>query len=208
VKLRKNYRSTQEILRWSTALLIGRPIAQLEDEGRNETLLGYRSALHGDGPAVRGAVSEEAELDALVDQVRAWMDAGVGAGEIRVSARFNKTCAKAVAHLKDAGVPAVSLRNASGDSAAGEGAAVRVGTMHSFKGLEFRCVAVIGVNDEALPFAKAVTPPDVDPKQRETDMMSERCLLFVACTRARDSLSVSWSGAPSPFLTEAGITTL
>ncbi|WMI56307.1 AAA family ATPase [Streptomyces rochei] len=206
VKLRKNYRSTQEILRWSTALLIDRPIARLEDEGRDETLLGYRSALHGDGPAVRGAASEESELDALVDQVRAWMDAGVGAGEIGVSARFNKTCSKAVARLKDAGVPAVTLRNASSNPAAGERAAVRVGTMHSFKGLEFRCVAVIGVDDEALPFAKAVTPPDVDPKQHETDMMSERCLLFVACTRARDSLYVSWTGAPSTFLTEAGVT--
>ncbi|MFF3715544.1 UvrD-helicase domain-containing protein [Streptomyces prasinus] len=206
VKLRKNYRSTQEILRWSTALLVGRPIAQLEDEGRNETLLGYRSALHGDGPAVRGATTEEAELDLLVAQVRAWMDAGVGAGEIGVSARFNKTCGKAVAHLKDAGIPAVTLRTASGESAAAEATAVRVGTMHSFKGLEFRCVAVIGVNDEALPFPKAVTPPEVDPKQHETDLMSERCLLFVACTRARDSLYVSWSGEPSPFLAEAGVT--
>ena len=37
-------------------------------------------------------------------------------------------------------------------------------------------------------------------------MMSERCLLFVACTRARDSLYVSWSGEPSSFLTEAGVT--
>ncbi|WYB40205.1 3'-5' exonuclease [Streptomyces sp. GD-15H] len=83
---------------------------------------------------------------------------------------------------------------------------MRVGTMHSFKGLEFRCVAVIGVNDEALPFPKAVTPPEVDAKQHETDLMSERCLLFVACTRARDSLSVSWSGEPSTFLTEAGVT--
>ncbi|MEV7862154.1 UvrD-helicase domain-containing protein [Streptomyces hirsutus] len=206
VKLRKNYRSTQEILRWSTALLIGRPIAQLEDDGRNETLLGYRSALHGDGPAVRGATTEEAELDLLVTQVRAWMDAGVGAGEIGVSARFNKTCGKAVAHLKDAGIPAVTLRTATGESATAEATAVRVGTMHSFKGLEFRCVAVIGVNDEALPFPKAVTPPEVDPKQHETDMMSERCLLFVACTRARDSLYVSWTGEPSPFLAEAGVT--
>ncbi|MEW1873469.1 DEAD/DEAH box helicase [Streptomyces caelestis] len=203
VKLRKNYRSTQEILRWSTALLIGRPIAQLEDEGRNETLLGYRSALHGDGPVVLGATTEEAELDALVAQVRTWLDAGVGAGEIGVSARFNKTCAKAVAHLKDAGVPAVTLRSA--EAATGETTSVRVGTMHSFKGLEFRCVAVIGVNDEALPFPKAVTPPEVDPKQHETDMLSERCLLFVACTRARDSLYVSWSGEPSSFLAEAGV---
>jgi hypothetical protein len=202
VKLRKNYRSTQEILRWSTALLIGRPIAELEDENRNETLLGYRSALHGDGPAVHAAVADEAELDALVTRVEAWLDAGVGAGEIGVSARFNKTCAKAVARLKDSGIPAAPLRAA--DTAA-EATSVRVGTMHSFKGLEFRCVAVIGVTEEALPFPKAVTPPEVDAKQHETDLMSERCLLFVACTRARDSLYVSWSGKPSPFLVEAGV---
>ncbi|WP_086770268.1 UvrD-helicase domain-containing protein [Streptomyces bobili] len=202
VKLRKNYRSTQEILRWSTALLIGRPIAQLEDEGRNDTLLGYRSALHGDGPALHAAATEEAELDALVTQVRAWTDAGIGAGQIGVSARFNKTCAKAVARLKDAGIPAATLRAAD---AAGEVTTVRVGTMHSFKGLEFRCVAVIGVTEDALPFPKAVTPPDVDAKQHETDLMSERCLLFVACTRARDGLYVSWSGEPSPFLVQAGV---
>ncbi|WP_052845227.1 UvrD-helicase domain-containing protein [Streptomyces sp. NRRL S-31] len=202
VKLRKNYRSTQEILRWSTALLIGRPIARLEDEGRDDTLLGYRSALHGDGPAVQAAADEDAELAALVTRVRAWLDAGVGAEEIGVSTRFNKTCAKAVTHLKAAGIPAVSLRSADTASAAD---AVRVGTMHSFKGLEFRCVAVIGANDGAVPFAKAVTPAELDAKQYETDMMSERCLLFVACTRARDSLYVSWSGEPSPFLVEAGV---
>lgn len=202
VKLRKNYRSTQEILRWSTALLVGRPIAQLEDEGRNETLLGYRSALHGDGPTLHTATTEEAELDALVDQVKAWLDAGVGAGEIGVSARFNKTCAKAVGRLKDAGIPAAPLRSTD---VAGEAATVRVGTMHSFKGLEFRCVAVIGVTEDALPFPKAVTPPELDAKQHETDVMSERCLLFVACTRARDSLYVSWYGEPSPFLAEAGV---
>ncbi|WP_392960780.1 UvrD-helicase domain-containing protein [Streptomyces sp. LN245] len=203
VKLRKNYRSTQEILHWSTALLVGRPIAQLEDEGRNETLLGYRSALHGDGPGVYAAATEEAELDALVAQVRAWLEAGVGAGEIGVSARFNKTCAKTVAYLKDAGLPAVSLRAAA--NTAGEAEAVLVGTMHSFKGLEFRCVAVVGVDEDTLPFPKAVTPAEVDPQQHETDMMTERCLLFVACTRARDSLHVSWSGKPSRFLVEAGV---
>ncbi|GGV77012.1 exodeoxyribonuclease V subunit gamma [Streptomyces thermoviolaceus] len=202
VKLRKNYRSTQEILRWSTALLLGRPIAQLEDENRNDTLLGYRSALRGEGPTVHAAANEEAELDALVSQVRAWMDAGVGTGEIGVSARFNKTCAKAVSRLTAAGIPAAPLRSAD---AAADTAAVRVGTMHSFKGLEFRCVAVVGVNDGALPFPKAVTSAELDAKQHETDMMAERCLLFVACTRARDSLYVSYAGKPSPFLVEAGV---
>ena len=200
-KMRKNYRSTHEILRWSTALLVGRPIAQLEDDDRNETLLGYRSSLHGNGPTQHAAASEEAELAALVDQVRAWTETGVSPGEIGVSTRFNKTCAKVIQALIDAGVPAIRLAA----KAAKPDAAVRVGTMHSFKGLEFRCVAVVGVHDGALPWPAAVTPADVDRLQHEADMMAERCLLFVACTRARDGLYVSWSGEPSPFLTEAGV---
>ncbi|MCX4531322.1 AAA family ATPase [Streptomyces sp. NBC_00841] len=93
-KMRKNYRSTHEILSWCTALLVGRPISQLEDDDRNETLLGYRSALHGGGPAVHAAASEEAELDALITQIRTWTEAGVSPGEIGVSARFNKNCAR------------------------------------------------------------------------------------------------------------------
>ncbi|WP_328718449.1 AAA family ATPase [Streptomyces sp. NBC_00247] len=199
-KMRKNYRSTHEILSWSTALLVGRPFAQLEDDDRNETLLGYRSALHGSGPALHGAASEDDELDALVARIAAWTEAGVSPADIGVSARFNKTCAKAIDRLTAAGIPAVRLRSAGSDDTP----AVRVGTMHSFKGLEFRCVAVIGVHEGALPYPGAVTPADADALQHEADLTAERCLLFVACTRARDGLHVSWTGAPSPFLVEAG----
>ncbi|WP_330460742.1 AAA family ATPase [Streptomyces sp. NBC_00820] len=200
-KMRKNYRSTHEILSWATALLVGRPFEQLEDDARNETLLGYRSALHGNGPALFAAASEEDELDALVARVHAWNATGVAAGEIGVATRFNKGAEKAVARLTAAGIPAVKLRADVPEDMD----AVRVGTMHSVKGLEFRCVAVVGVNDGALPYPKAVTPVELDRAQHEADLMSERCLLFVACTRARDGLYVSWTGAPSRFLTEAGV---
>lgn len=198
-KMRKNYRSTHEILSWSTALLHGRSFEQLEDETGNETLLGYRSALHGNGPETHAAASPEAELEALVTHVRGWMDSGIAPGEIGVTTRFNKTCEQAAETLKAAGIPATRVR---GDAPALPDA-VSIGTMHSFKGLEYRCVAVIGVHDGALPFPKAVTPPEVDRLQHEADLLAERCLLFVACTRARDGLYVSWSGKPSPFLLEA-----
>lgn len=59
---------------------------------------------------------------------------------------------------------------------------------------------MIGVMAKALPFAKEITPADVDRQQHEADMLKERCLLFVACTRAREALAVTWSGDPSPFL--------
>ncbi|BCJ62761.1 3'-5' exonuclease [Micromonospora endophytica] len=72
--------------------------------------------------------------------------------------------------------------------------------MHAMKGLEFRCVAMVGVTAKAVPFAKEVTPPEVDPVQHDSDLLRERCLLFVASTRAREAQYVSWSGTPSPFL--------
>ncbi|MFD7169235.1 UvrD-helicase domain-containing protein [Streptomyces violascens] len=198
-KMRKNYRSTHEILSWSTGLLVGRPFEQLEDDSRNETLLGYRSSLHGNGPQLHASATAAGELDALVDRVRAWMKNGVAPDEIGVTTRFNKDVEKAIVKLVAEGIPARKLR---ADGAEGTDA-VTVGTMHSFKGLEFRCVAVTGVNEDALPFTKAVTPLEVDRLQHEADLMSERCLLFVACTRARDGLFVSWAGEPSRFLLEA-----
>ncbi|MEN3585313.1 3'-5' exonuclease [Streptomyces sp. ZYX-F-203] len=133
--------------------------------------------------------------------LRGWLDDGVAAGDIGVSGRFNRICDQVAEHLAAAGIPARRLR-ADRPSATD---AVNVGTMHAFKGLEYRCVAVIGVRAGAVPHPKALTPVDVDRLQHEADLLAERCLLFVACTRARDALYVSWSGEPSPFLLTEGI---
>jgi superfamily I DNA/RNA helicase len=71
--------------------------------------------------------------------------------------------------------------------------------MLGMKGLEFQAVAVIGVSDGVVPAPNAVTPSEEDPLAHAQDLHSERCLLFAACTRARDHLYVSYSGTPSPF---------
>ena len=78
--------------------------------------------------------------------------------------------------------------------------AVRIGTMHGMKGLEFRCVAVVGAGRDALPLPPAVTPVAEDPVRHALDIQQERCLLFVACTRARERLRVSWTGDRSALV--------
>ncbi|MFG3252702.1 hypothetical protein [Streptomyces sp. NPDC048172] len=47
-----------------------------------------------------------------------------------------------------------------------------------------------------------MTDVSVDPQQHKEDVLTELSLLFVACTRAREALHVSWHGPPSPFLAE------
>lgn len=198
-RLRRNYRSTQQILTWSRPLLDGAKVESLADGG-TESLAGYRSALQGPRPTTYAAADHEQELDGLVERVREWIDAGVEPSSVAVATRVRWVAKDVVTALKEAGIQARDLRGADEDTPG-----VRVGTMHSLKGLEFRCVAAVGVSDGAVPNPKAITPEEVDELQHKADMMAERCLLFVVCTRARDHLHMSWHGAPSPFLTEAGI---
>ncbi|MBT2477507.1 DEAD/DEAH box helicase [Streptomyces sp. ISL-94] len=200
-RLRLNYRSTEEILRWSTSLLDGQPVGRLgeddEDDGGQDSLRGYRSELHGRVPVARGHGNQDDELRALVDQIRTWVDQdGVKPSEVAVCARFNTLVDAVIARLRREGVPAVAVKDDPGPTVPG----VRVATMHAMKGLEFRCVAVVGVTSGVLPFAPQVTPADEDAVQHRSDLLAEHCLLFVACTRARDALAISWNGERSRIL--------
>ncbi|WP_330466627.1 UvrD-helicase domain-containing protein [Micromonospora zamorensis] len=197
-RLRVNYRSTEEILAWSTGVLLGARIEDLGGDG-DDTLAGYRSLLHGKRPHFAGHPTSQAEVAALVERVGEWLKQGVAASEIAVCARFNLTLNTVRDALADAGVSSALVRHQPGADVDG----VRLATMHAMKGLEFRCVAVVGVTARAVPFAKEVTASEVDPMQHESDLLRERCLLFVASTRAREALHVSWSGQPSPFLSFA-----
>lgn len=129
-------------------------------------------------------------------RIEKWLAQGVQPSEIAVCTRFNVLLDKVLARLEAAGVPAVKVKNNPEPGAGG----VRLATMHAMKGLEFRCVAVVGVTAGAVPFSREITPAEVDRLQYESDMLRERCVLFVACTRAREALHVSWSGTASPFL--------
>ncbi|GLZ08728.1 DNA helicase [Actinomadura sp. NBRC 104412] len=189
-KLKLNYRTTQEILSWAVPLLGLTPAQGLDDSA--DTLDGYRSPIHGRRPTVTAYNDLDAELDGLVRQVRQWLDEGVEPTAIGVTARARYQLARASTRLKDAGIKAYQV--------GGRSEGVRVGTMHKMKGLEFRCVAVIGVNAGTLPSPSAITPEDEDPKAHAQDVQKERCLLFVACTRARDHLYVSYADEPSEFL--------
>jgi superfamily I DNA/RNA helicase len=68
------------------------------------------------------------------------------------------------------------------------------------KGLEFRCVALVGVEQDVVPLRVAVTSEEEDTIAHGHDVLRERCLLFVAATRARDAVWVSYSRTGSPFL--------
>jgi len=192
-RLKINYRTTAEILGWSLGLLRGERIDDMNED--LETLAGCRSDVHGPPPILHSASAREAEMQNLASVVRRWLDGGVQPGQVGIAARSSTLVDEAVSALTGSGIPAVSLAN----RAARDGE-VALATMHRMKGLEFRCVAVVGVGQHHVPAPSAVTPATEDQRSHDLDVQRERCLLFVACTRARENLMISWSGAPSSLL--------
>jgi hypothetical protein len=193
-RLTVNYRTTAEILVWSHRILSGEEIRDLDDSATS--LDGSRSEMHGNVPELVGVTTGRDELAALAAKVRSWLDAGVAPADIGVASRASGLAREAAAALVKAGIPARHL----GRDQPKDHDAVQTMTMHRMKGLEFRCVAIIGLSSAQLPAPSSVRPATDDELAHAHDLQRERCLLFVACTRAREALHLSWSGDPSPFL--------
>ncbi|QEC47294.1 hypothetical protein FSW04_06625 [Baekduia soli] len=141
---------------------------------------------------VNGYATRREELDALTEQVRAWQVDGINLDEIGICARTRQIAEVAEQHLRQAGLlPADSHGAIRGPY---------VGTMHGMKGLEFRSVAMLDVGATSVPLPIAVTDESEDAVRHAHDLQRERCLLYVAATRAREALAVSWTGQPSRLL--------
>ena len=74
-----------------------------------------------------------------------------------------------------------------------------VGTMHLAKGLEFRTVVAMACDDEVIPLQERIGAV-ADDADLEEVYNTERHLLYVACTRARDHLLVTSVDPASEFL--------
>ena len=76
---------------------------------------------------------------------------------------------------------------------------VSIATMHLSKGLEFRTVVVMACDDEVIPLQERIESI-ADEADLEEVYNTERHLLYVACTRARDHLLVTGVEPASEFL--------
>ena len=81
---------------------------------------------------------------------------------------------------------------------------VSISTMHLAKGLEFRAVAVMACDDEVIPLQERIETV-ADDADLEEVYNTERHLLYVACTRARDHLMISGVAPASEFLDDLQI---
>jgi len=120
---------------------------------------------------------------------------GVRGHEVGIFVRDDHHIPRAMATAKAAGMAAQVL----GQSTTPKADTITVAPMHSAKGLEFRAVAVMACDDEVIP-SQARIDALGDGADLEEVYNTERNLLYVACTRARDHLLVTGVDPASEFL--------
>lgn len=187
-----NYRTSHQI-RQQAARLLGPEVSDMD--GNTETRKGTVSVFNGPAPSIESFVDEEAERNGVAVWIRGLLDHGFAAHEIGAIVRSEVQLERASAALDAAGLPH-RLLDEHVETAPGEASLC---TMHLAKGLEFRAVVVMACDDDVLPLQARIESV-MDDADLEEIYNTERHLLYVACTRARDRLMVSSVEPASEFV--------
>lgn len=192
--LKLNYRTTEEIRRYAFALLKDIAFDDLDDS--TDVGDACRSLTHGVAPVVKNFHTSSLEKDFLIQEIKTLAEQQVELSNVCIVARTKKLLMSYMKALDEAGIPWVELQKNQTDSSQVDG--VRLATMHRVKGLEFDYVFVVAVNQNVIPLSLAVDY--TDSVTEAESMTAEKCLLYVALTRARRGAYITSYGHPSSFV--------
>lgn len=190
--LRTNYRTSHQI-RMQADLLLGPEISDVD--GVIEVRGGTVSVFNGPKPIIQTFGSQKEEAEAVGNWFNKRIEEGYLPHEIGVFVRAEEEFHRAQTALEDSGFH-INLLDEKLEILTGQ---VSVGTMHLAKGLEFRAVVVMACDDEVIPSQTRIETV-VDEVELEEVYITERHLLYVACTRSRDHLLVTGVNPVSEFL--------
>lgn len=190
--LRVNYRTSHQI-RMQADCLLGPQVTDVDGnvDDRRDTV----SIFNGPPPVIQVHNNEKEESKAVSIWISEHVKAGVAPHEFGVFVRSEAQLPRARAAVAQAGIP-FKVLDEHVETTSGFAS---ISTMHLAKGLEFRAVAVMACDDEVIPLQERIETVGDDADLQEI-YDTERHLLYVACTRARDYLLVTSVKPGSEFL--------
>jgi len=187
-----NYRTSHQI-RQHADLLLGPAVSDVD--GETEVRKGTISVFDGPAPEIRTWPSIAAESAGVAAWIKQQIADGLAPHEIGVIVRSEAEVPRARSAVEGAAQAFTVLD----DQMSLVSSKVCICTMHLAKGLEFRAVAVMACDDQIIPSQSRIEAI-TDEADLEEVYATERHLLYVAVTRARDRLLVSSAGHASEFL--------
>ncbi|PWR17911.1 UvrD-helicase domain-containing protein [Zavarzinia aquatilis] len=176
------YRTSQQIRRAADRLL---PTVLRDTDGLEDERRGIVSVFDGPAPDVMAFGSTAAEAEAVRGTVDGWLSEGIEPREIGLFVRTSALVPRARAAV--AGL-------------AGE-EQMTTAPMSLAKGLEFRAVVVMACDEGTLPLDERVADA-ADEAELDDIYETERRLLYVACTRAREHLLLTGVTPTSEYLAD------
>ncbi len=190
--LRVNYRTSHQI-RMQADRLLGPEVSDVDgnvDDRRHAI-----SVFNGTSPEIRVFDDEQQEIDAVTQCLTRWNRESLAAHEIAIFVRSLNQIERAKSAASMSGLP-FKVLDEQMKTTTGQ---MTVSTMHLAKGMEFKAVVVMACDDEVLPLLERIESV-ADNADLEEVYETERHLLYVACTRARDHLLVTSVDPASEFL--------
>jgi superfamily I DNA/RNA helicase len=192
-RLRVNYRTTARVRAFAVGALTGQRFDDLD--GGTDSLDGYRSLRVGTEPEVHLAATGDEERALVVRTIQGWLETAPSEA-LCVAAPTNRLVEGLASALQDEGIDVTVIES----DASAQGHGVRCATFHRLKGLEFPRLVLSGVQEGLMPL-RVRAYHELNEEDRKVWDLRQRCLLYVAASRARDELVVTGWGGTSPFLT-------
>lgn len=190
--LRINYRTSHQI-RMQADRLLAPSVSDIDEnvEDRRGTV----SVFNGPAPDVRLFDSAEEEGEFVATWLGDRRADGLAPDDMCVIVRSTSEFGRAQSAIQQAGMTAVVID----ERVSAVRGSVAICTMHLAKGLEFKAVVVMACDDTVIPSQERIAAI-TDESDLQEVYETERHLLYVACTRARDFLLVTSGDVASEYV--------
>jgi len=192
-KLKLNYRTTDEIRKWAVKLLAGEQVDDL-DNGTDSNS-DYKSLYHGPKPLIKGFESYEDEINYIYNYIQNIKKEDEDS-RICIVARTQKIIDAYSQYFVGKNIPVVKISRNTKDDISNKG--IRLATMHRVKGLDFDHMIIASMNEGVVPLE--ISEKSTEKQIEDEKLLKEKSLIFVAATRAKKSLLITYYGNKSKIL--------
>ena len=197
-RLKINYRTTEPIKKVAVSVIKG--ISFDDMDGGTESMNGYVSLIHGgEKPIYKMVGSASDEVSQIIEWINECVNSNIAPNDICVAAPSMGLMKDLQTYMHSNGVAYKILK---GTSKQGASNGISLCTLHSLKGLEFKVVILMGINERNIPSKAAEGYPfsGMDALDKKEFLSSKRSLLYVAITRARQLVYLVGYGEPCGLL--------
>lgn len=197
-RLKINYRTTEPIKRVAVGVIKGQTFDDMD--GGTESIKGYVSLIHGGEQPIYEMVNDATEEVArIINWIEECKQSNIALKDICIAAPSMGLMKELQTRLHTDGTAYKVLK---GTSKQGAQDGLSLCTLHSLKGLEFKVVILMDINERNIPSKVTDAYPfsGMDALDKKEFLSAKRSLLYVAITRARQLVFMVGFGEPTGLL--------